>query len=202
MSLKRTPRFRLAPHRAQNGACPGYGAILRGECALCVLNDLFWCPGRFMCIGSRTPAQGAYPSAVEALSVRNTDLPGEWSLSTEPASSIGAHRCWLGTTPPEGRSERYTTAPRSVQRLPGLAQNRYQDSTYLAMGLRPAGAPPATGHCRRRSGGGLQNAILAFQPPWYKFETPCPLVRPSQTHLGRSARAPVDRGPWVFGEGW
>ena len=48
---------------------------------------------------------------------------------------------------------------------------------------------------------GLQNAILAFQPPWYKFEMPCPLVRPSQTHLGRSARAPVDRGPWGLGEG-
>ena len=29
----------------------------------------------------------------------------------------------------------------------------------------------------------------------------CPLVRPNQTHLGRSARAPVDRGPWGFGEG-
>jgi len=38
-------------------------------------------------------------------------------------------------------------------------------------------------------------------PPWYKFEMPCPLVRPNQTHLGRSARAPVDRGPWGFGEG-
>ena len=85
MSLKRTPRFRLPPRRAQNGACPGYGAILRGECALCVLDDLFWCPGRFMCIESRTPAQGAYPSAVEALGVRNADLPGEWSLSTTPS---------------------------------------------------------------------------------------------------------------------
>ena len=55
-----------------------------------------------------------------------------------PASSIGAHQCWLDTTPPEGRSERHTTAPRSVQRLPGLARNRYQDSTYLAVGPRAA----------------------------------------------------------------
>ena len=62
-------------------------------------------------------------------------------------------------------------------------------------------APPATGYCRRRSGDRLQNAEIAFQPPWYKFEMPCPLVRPSQTHLGRSARAQVDRGPWGFGEG-
>ena len=36
---------------------------------------------------------------------------------------------------------------------------------------------------------------------WYKFEMPCPLVRSSQTHLWRSARAPVDRGPWGLGEG-
>ena len=56
----------------------------------------------------------------------------------EPASSIGAHRCWLGTTPPKGRAERYATAPRSVQRLPGLAQNGYQDAAYLAVGPRAA----------------------------------------------------------------
>ena len=34
------------------------------------------------------------------------------------ASSIGADRCWLDTTPPEYRLERYATACRSVQRLP------------------------------------------------------------------------------------
>ena len=61
-------------------------AILHGdECALRVLKDLFWFPGRFVCIGSRTPAQGAYPIAVEALGLRNADLPGEWSLSTTPS---------------------------------------------------------------------------------------------------------------------
>ena len=86
ISLKRTPRFRLAPRRTQNGACPGYRAILHGECALGVLKDLFWFPGRFMCIGSRTPAQGAHPSAVEAPGARNADLPGGWSLSTTPLS--------------------------------------------------------------------------------------------------------------------
>ena len=32
------------------------------------------------------------------------------------ASSIGAPRCWLGTTPHECPSERYTTAPGAVQR--------------------------------------------------------------------------------------
>ena len=85
ISLKRTPRFRLARRRAKNGACPGYRAILHGECALGVLKDLFWFPGRFVCIGSRTPAQGAHPSAVEALGVRNADLPVGWSLPTTPS---------------------------------------------------------------------------------------------------------------------
>ena len=53
----------------------------------------------------------------------------------------------------------------------------------------------------RRFDRGLKNAIFAFQPPWYKFEMRCPLVRPSQTHLRRSARAPTDRGTWGLGEG-
>ena len=57
---------------------------MRGECALCVLDDLFWCPGRCMCIGGRPPAQGAHPSAVEALGARNADLPAGWSLLTTP----------------------------------------------------------------------------------------------------------------------
>ena len=37
---------------------------------------------------------------------------------------------------------------------------------------REGTCPTCTGYCRGRSGGGLQNAILAFQPPWYKFEMP------------------------------
>jgi hypothetical protein len=74
LKVKRTPRFRLARRRAQNGTCPGYRAILHGECALGVLKDLFWFPGRFMCIGSRTPAKGAHPSAMEAPGARNADL--------------------------------------------------------------------------------------------------------------------------------
>jgi hypothetical protein len=54
------------------------------------------------------------------------------------ASSLGASRCWLVTTPLEGRSERYATAPRSLRRLPRPAQNGYQDSAYLAVAPRAA----------------------------------------------------------------
>ena len=113
ISPKRTPRFRLAPRGGQNGAHPGYRAILHWECALGVLKDLFWFPGRFMCIGSRTPAQGAHPSAVEALGASNGQLPPRWSLLTTPfpkphgPRSTGARagclgRVWLGLTSGQG----------------------------------------------------------------------------------------------------
>ena len=60
-------------------------------------------------------------------------------------------------------------------------------------------ALPTTGSSSRRSG--LQNAEIAFLGDWYKLETPWPLDRPSQTHLGPSARAPTERGTWGFGKG-
>ena len=112
-----------------------------------------------------------------------------------PASSIETSRCWVVTTPPEGRSE---TACDGAQI--GTKAARTSPEWISGLHLRRRGAqggvaPPATGYCRRRSGDRLQNAEIAFQPPWYKFEMPCSLVRPSQTQLGRSARAPVDRGP-------
>ena len=85
MSLKRTPRFRLAPRGGQNSARPGYGAILHGECALGVLKDLFGFPGRSVRTGGDVPAQGVHPSAVEALGVPKANLPVGWSLSTTPS---------------------------------------------------------------------------------------------------------------------
>ena len=71
MSLKRTPRFRLAPRGGQNSARSGYRAILHGEFALGALKGRFWLPGRSVCIGGRAPAPGAHPSAGAALGVRN-----------------------------------------------------------------------------------------------------------------------------------
>ena len=72
---------------------------------------------------------------------------------------------WLGTTPPECLFERYTTASRSVQRLPRLAQNRYQDSAYLAVGLH-ASDRILLQEIR------FKIAKIAFLGGWYKFETP------------------------------
>ena len=39
-----------------------------------------------MCIGGRASAQGVHPSPVEALGVRNGQLPSRWSLLTTPTS--------------------------------------------------------------------------------------------------------------------
>jgi hypothetical protein len=61
--------------------------------------------------------------------------------------------------------------------------------------------PLATGSSRRRSGGGPKNAEIAFRVVWYKSEVTQPLRRPTQTHIGPSARAPTDRGTCGFGEG-
>ena len=85
ISLKRKPRFRLAPRGGQNGPRPGYVAILHGEWALGALEGRFWFPDESGHIGGRAPAQGAHPSAVEALGVPNADLPGGWSLPTTPS---------------------------------------------------------------------------------------------------------------------
>ena len=62
------------------------------------------------------------------------------------------------------------TARTSLEWIPGLRLPR--------RGAQGGVAPPATGYCYRRSGGGLQNAILAFQPPWYKFT-----VSPSSPYI-------------------
>ena len=84
------------------------------------------------------------------------------------------------------------TGPGTVQRRPREAQNRYQDAAYLAVRPRTAHPPSNTEPCSRRFGGGLQNAILAFQPPWYPTETPYALRRATQAR--RRASTPTTPG--------
>ena len=113
ISLECPPGFHLAPRRVQNGARPGFRAILHGECALGALEGRFWFPGRSGHIGGRTPAQGVHPRAVEALGARNADLPVGWSLSTSPSpkpyvpQSVGVRAegpgpVWVGLTSGQG----------------------------------------------------------------------------------------------------
>ena len=78
-------RFRLAPRGGQNGARPGYRAILHGEYALGALEGLFGFPCRSVRIGGHAPAQGVHPSAVETLGVHNGQLPSRWSLPITPS---------------------------------------------------------------------------------------------------------------------
>ena len=46
-----------------------------------------------------------------------------------------------------------------------------------------------------------KNAEIAFLRGWYKFETPQPPRRPTQTGLGHPARTSTDCGTCGFGEG-
>ena len=120
--------------------------------------------------------------------------PGARVLDRDPTVLAGYHPSGRPVGAAYDRDRiRTKAASTSPERVSGLRLPR----RAARDGTRPTG----TEYCCRRFGGGLQNAELAFQSPWYKFETPCPLVRPSQTHLWRSARAPVDRGPWGLGEG-
>ena len=75
ISLKHMRRFRLAPRGGQNGALSGFRAIQHGECALGALEDRFCLPGRCVHIGGGAPTKGVRPSAMEALGVRNGQLP-------------------------------------------------------------------------------------------------------------------------------
>ena len=71
---------------------PRKDAILQGEIALGALEGRFWLPGSSVGIGGRAPAQGVHPSAVDALGVRNGQLPRRWSLFTTPFSQNHACR--------------------------------------------------------------------------------------------------------------
>lgn len=142
-------------------------------------------------------APGARPSTRPMAQRRDPippSTPGARVLDRDPTVLAGYHPSGRPVGAAYDRDRiRTKAASTSPERVSGLRLPR----RAARDGTRPTG----TEYCCRRFGGGLQNAEIAFQSPWYKFETPCPLVRPSQTHLWRSARAPVDRGPWGLGVG-
>ena len=120
--------------------------------------------------------------------------PGARVLDRDLTVLAGYHPLQKAGGTAYDRSQIGTKAARtSIEWIPGLRLPR--------RGARGGVAPPATEYCGRRFGRGLQNAILAFQPPWYKFETPCPLVRLTQTVLGHPAHTSTDCGTCGFGEG-
>ena len=137
-------------------------------------------------IGDALAAQAAHPDSPSTPGTRvlerSTSVLGGYHPSRIPTRTI-RDRLQIGTK----------TALTSTEWISGLRIAR--------RGAQAGVAPPATGSSRRRSGGGLQNAEIAFLGDWYKLETPWPLDRPSQTHLGASARAPADCRIWGFWEG-
>jgi len=123
-SLKHMRRFRLAPRGGQNGARPGFRAIRHGECALGALEDRFCLPGRCVRIGGRARTQGVRPSAMQALSARNGQLPLRSRCLPPPSQN---HMC----------------GDRSVREPRVLGESGWA--------YRAAGAPPiCTKHLRRR----------------------------------------------------
>jgi hypothetical protein len=92
---------------------------------------------------------------------------------------------------------------RTRRKTPLTSQEWISGLRLARRGAQAGVAPPATGSYIEKEirGRGLQNAEIAFRGFWYKLEEPQPLRRPSQTHLGPSARAPTDRGTWGFGKG-
>ena len=87
------------------------------------------------------------------------------------ASSLGASRCWLVTTPLEGRSERYATAPRSLRRLPRPAQNGYRTDTRT-----PPTSPWRPGR-RGPTGDRILRNEIRCRPPKCRNRLPVPLVQ-------------------------
>ena len=115
-----------------------------------------------------------HPTPLVTLGVRVRDAPA---------------RRWLGYHPSKGRSERHTTAPRSVGRPPQLSQNGCQDPATPAVGPQGGVGLPTTGSSRRRSGGGTKKTEIAFRGGWHRLETPQLPRRQTQTRQAPPARA-------------
>ena len=85
---------------------------------------------------------------------------------------------------------------------PALTSPEWISGLRIARRVAQAGVGlPTTGSSIRRSDAGTKKTEIAFRGVWYKSEVLQSLDRPTQTHLGASARAPTDRGTWGFGKG-
>ena len=91
-SLKRRPRFHLAPRVGQNGASPGFRAIQHGQCALGALEGRFWLPGRCVRIGGRAPAHCVRPSAIATVPHTRLREHRRPSRRAQEASGVASER--------------------------------------------------------------------------------------------------------------
>ena len=134
---------------------------------------------------------------------RGPHVPSVPSRSGRSAPRTLAHRTPWGARKMRRSGSSKTIHDPTHQRV--LRRQRGLESIWVLRNVsraaRDGTCPTGIESSSRRFDRGPKNAIFAFQPTWYKFEVCCPLVRPSQTHLRRSARTPVDRGPCGFGEG-
>jgi len=114
--------------------------------------------------------------------MRPSDLlglsPGEAKPSPRPTGDARLARSrrsgwrWLDTTPSR-RAAGTTHDWHRIGTKPAPRASEWISGSRLARRGAQAGvAPPATGSCCRRSGGGPQNAELAFLRGWYEFALP------------------------------
>jgi len=87
----------------------------------------------------------------------------------------------------DGRTIRDWHYQRVQSRQRGLEWVRVLRNVSRA--AREGTCPTCTGYCRGRSGGGLRNGVLLFEPPWYPTEPPRAPNRVTQVPWRRSARA-------------
>ena len=133
-----------------------------------------------------------HPTPLVTLGVRVRDAP--------------AHR-WLGYHPSKGRSERHTTAPRSVGRPPQLSPNGCQDPATPAVEPRTAGLPqggnPAPGgfHYRPKmpksssEGFGIDRRSPSYSGGPTRLAKHTRHARPREVYLGVGWIPPLVKAP-------
>ena len=139
--IARTARRASEPE--QRGAIACYWYVLRGDKTRIETKsapEAETTPGQPSSLVTLAQArQNPHPQRMVTLGLRVGDAPPDR---------------WLDTTLREGRSERHTTVPRSVQSSPQGPLNGYQDPATPAVGRRTAPAPrggnPLAGDFHRR----------------------------------------------------
>ena len=122
-----------------------------------------------------------FESARTARGLRALDLVGVlhalWRVERRGAREKGVDQD--GRTIRDWHHQRVQRCRRGLEWI----QRFLKGSCRAREGTRPAG----TEHCRRRFDDRLQNAILAFRPPWYPTEPPHALRRATQARWMASA---------------
>ena len=124
------------------------GSLLYREFALGALKGRFWFPGRFMCIGGRTPAtQGAHPKCKSQAAGAALSVGAQWLTSRMPVAAYqrggtrgrGTQVYQRGGTLVNAPSEAYALASGAERSLRGEGRASLPNATSLSGGRSNAG---------------------------------------------------------------